>query len=78
MIGHDLGEIVAHVPPYGETVRDDAHQFSLAANALMKHETSNFGHSEGFYITRRRPSALGHLSPSEYDEVRLRGGAAMA
>jgi transposase InsO family protein len=31
---------------------------------------------EGFYNTRRRRhSALGHLSPSEYEEVRLRGGA---
>jgi putative transposase len=30
---------------------------------------------EGFYNTRRRHSALGHLSPSEYEEVRLRGGA---
>jgi transposase InsO family protein len=30
---------------------------------------------EGFYNTRRRHSALGHLSPSEYEAVRLRGGA---
>jgi putative transposase len=30
---------------------------------------------EGFYNTRRRHSALGHLSPSEYEEVRLEGGA---
>ena len=30
---------------------------------------------EGFYNTRRRHSALGHLSPSDYEEVRLRGGA---
>jgi transposase InsO family protein len=30
---------------------------------------------EAFYNTRRRHSALGHLSPSEYEEVRLRGGA---
>ena len=30
---------------------------------------------EGFYNTRCRPSALGNLSPSKYEEVRLRGGA---
>jgi putative transposase len=34
-----------------------------------------FEYVEGFYNTRRRHSALGHLSPSEYEEVRLRGGA---
>ena len=34
-----------------------------------------FEYIEGFYNTRRRPSALGHLSPSEYEGVRLRGGA---
>ena len=30
---------------------------------------------EGFYNTRRRHSARGHLSPSEYEEVRLKGDA---
>ena len=34
-----------------------------------------FEYIEGFYNTRRRHSALGHLSPSEYEEVSLRGGA---
>ena len=34
-----------------------------------------FEYIEGFYNLRRRHSALGHLSPSEYEEVRLRGGA---
>ena len=34
-----------------------------------------FEYVESFYNTRRRHSALGHLSPSEYEEVRLRGGA---
>jgi putative transposase len=34
-----------------------------------------FEYIEGFYNTNRRHSALGHLSPSEYEEVRLRGGA---
>ena len=34
-----------------------------------------FEYIEGFYNTRRRHSALGHLSPSEYEEARMRGGA---
>jgi putative transposase len=38
--------------------------------------TAIFEYIEGFYNTRRRHSALGHLSPTEYEEVRLRGGAA--
>ncbi len=37
--------------------------------------TALFEYIQGFYNTRRRHSALGHLSPSEYEEVRLRGGA---
>ncbi len=39
--------------------------------------TAIFEYIETFYNTRRRRrhSALGHLSPSEYEEVRLRGGA---
>ncbi len=37
--------------------------------------TAIFEYIETFYNTRRRHSALGHLSPSEYEEVRLRGGA---
>ena len=37
--------------------------------------TAVFEYIEGFYNTRRRHSALGHLSPSEYEEVRLGGGA---
>jgi putative transposase len=38
--------------------------------------TAIFEYIEAFYNTRRRHSALGHLSPAEYEEVRLRGGAA--
>ncbi len=37
--------------------------------------TAIFEYIEGFYNTRRRHSALGHLSPSDYEEVRLRGDA---
>jgi transposase InsO family protein len=36
--------------------------------------TAIFEYIEGFYNTRCRHSALGHLSPSDYEEVRLRGG----
>jgi transposase InsO family protein len=34
-----------------------------------------FEYIEGFYNTRRRHSALGHLSPSGYEEDRMGGGA---
>jgi putative transposase len=34
-----------------------------------------FEYVEGFYNTRRRHSALGHLSPLEYEEAKMRGGA---
>jgi putative transposase len=37
--------------------------------------TAIFEKMEGFYNTRRRHSALGHLSHSDYEVVRLRGGA---
>jgi transposase InsO family protein len=37
--------------------------------------TAIFEYIEGFYNTRRRHSALGHLSSSEYEEARMRGGA---
>jgi putative transposase len=36
--------------------------------------TAIFEYIEGFYNLRRRHSALGNLSPSEYEEARLRGG----
>jgi transposase InsO family protein len=34
--------------------------------------TAIFEYIEGFYNTRRRHSALGYLSPAEFEEVRLR------
>jgi putative transposase len=37
--------------------------------------TAIFEYIETFYNLRRRHSALGSLSPREYEEVRLRGGA---
>jgi putative transposase len=33
--------------------------------------TAIFEYIEGFYNTRRRHSALGYLSPAEFEEVRL-------
>ncbi len=33
--------------------------------------TAIFEYIEGFYNNRRRHSALGHLSPTEFEEVRL-------
>jgi transposase InsO family protein len=38
--------------------------------------TAIFEYIEGFYNTRRRHSALGHLSPAEFEEVRLLGESA--
>ena len=37
--------------------------------------TAIFEYIETFYNLRRRHSALGNLSPSEYEEARLKGGA---
>ncbi len=37
--------------------------------------TAMFEYVEGFYNTRRRHSALGHLSPADYEEATMRGGA---
>ena len=33
--------------------------------------TAIFEYIEGFYNTRRRHSSLGHLSPAEFEEVKL-------
>jgi len=35
--------------------------------------TAIFEYIEGFYNPRRRHSALGHLSPAEFEEVKLEG-----
>ncbi len=37
--------------------------------------TAIFEYIEGFYNSRRRHSALGHLSPSDYEEARMGGDA---
>jgi transposase InsO family protein len=47
----------------------------LVAEPSDSEECFSAEYIEGFYNTRRRHSALGHLSPSEYEEVSLRGGA---
>ena len=38
MIGQRLQEIVSHVPPHGEAVGDDTHQFPLAADTFVEHD----------------------------------------
>jgi putative transposase len=49
------------------------HRYSWSNRQTAR--TAIFEYVEGFYNTRRRHSALGHLSPSEYEAVKLRGGA---
>jgi putative transposase len=53
--------------------RELIHRHSWPSRQMAR--TAIFEYIEGFYNTRRRHSALGHLSPSEYERVRLRGGA---
>ena len=53
--------------------RELIHRHSWPSRQMVR--TAIFEYIETFYNTRRRHSALGHLSPSEYEEVRLRGGA---
>ncbi len=53
--------------------RELIHRHSWPNRQMVR--TAIFEYIEGFYNTRRRHSALGHLSPIEYEEVRLRGGA---
>jgi putative transposase len=53
--------------------RELIHRHSWPTRQIAR--SAIFEYIEGFYNTRRRHSALGHLSPSEYEEVRLRGGA---
>ncbi len=53
--------------------RELIHRHSWPTRQIAR--TAIFEYIEGFYNTRRRHSALGHLSPSEYEGVRLRGGA---
>ncbi len=53
--------------------RELIHRHSWPSRQIAR--TAIFEYIEGFYNTRRRHSALGHLSPSDYEEVRLKGGA---
>jgi putative transposase len=52
--------------------RELIHRHSWPSRQMLR--TAIFEYIEGFYNTRRRHSALGNLSPSKYEEVRLRGG----
>ena len=53
--------------------RELIHRHSWPSRQMAR--SAIFEYIEGFYNTRRRHSALGHLSPSEYEEARMRGGA---
>ena len=53
--------------------RELIHRHSWPTRQIVR--SALFEYIEGFYNTRRRHSALGHLSPSEYEAVGLRGGA---
>jgi putative transposase len=53
--------------------RELIHRHSWPSRQVVR--TAIFEYIEGFYNLRRRHSALGNLSPSEYEEVTLRGGA---
>jgi putative transposase len=53
--------------------RELIHRHSWANRQSAR--TAIFEYVEGFYNTRRRHSALGHLSPAEYEGARMRGGA---
>jgi putative transposase len=53
--------------------RELIHRHSWPSRQIAR--TAVFEYIEGFYNTRRRHSALGHLSPSDYEEARMAGGA---
>jgi putative transposase len=53
--------------------RELIHRRSWSSRQVVR--TAIFEYIEAFYNLKRRHSALGHLSPAEYEEVRLRGGA---
>jgi hypothetical protein len=64
---------------YGRELRLDSQTGAdpppLLAEPTDRKDGLSAEYVEGFYNTRRRHSALGHLSPSEYEEARMRGGA---
>ncbi len=53
--------------------RELIHRHAWPSRQMVR--TAVFEYIEGFYNIRRRHSALDNLSPREYEEVRLRGGA---
>ena len=63
MIGQILEEIVSHIPSRREAVADDAHQFPLAADILIKHDHLQAKEDFGVYArtTRGGVETLHHL-----------------
>src|SRR5918912_1264312 len=53
--------------------RELIHRRSWSSRQVVR--TAIFEYIEAFYNLKRRHSALGHLSPSGYEEARMRGGA---
>ena len=53
--------------------RELVHRHSWPNRQMVR--TAIFEYIEGFYNTRRRHSALGNFSPTEYEEARLKGSA---
>jgi putative transposase len=53
--------------------RELIHRHSWPSRLVVR--TAIFKYIEAFYNLRRRHSALGHLSPAQYEEVKVRGGA---
>jgi putative transposase len=51
--------------------RELVHRYSWPTRQSAR--VAIFDYIEAFYNTRRRHSALGHLSPAEYEEARMRG-----
>jgi putative transposase len=53
--------------------RELVHRYSWPTRQSAR--VAIFDYIEAFYNTRRRHSALGHLSPAEYEEAKMRGAA---
>ena len=53
--------------------RELVHRYSWPTRQSAR--VAIFDYIEAFYNTRRRHSGLGHLSPAEYEEAKMRGAA---